>query len=131
MFRRQTGLISRVISSSQCPSLDTIVGSLITILKNWGVSSRWDPMWFNHRAYTTEKGIRTSSCEQDWETEDFCPLLFCFDTCAERKKVTEQDRNISFYPLLSKETLLSRNIHLIEIYIFCLSFAHTFHSLLG
>ena len=101
MFRRQTGLISRVISSSQCPSLDTITCHHIEKLGH--IVQRWDPMWSNYRAYTTEKGIRTSSCEQDWEKMYFCPLLLSFARMHRKKKSywTEQK-----YTLLHSNKIL-------------------------
>jgi len=82
-----------------------------------------------HRTYNNERGIQMSSCEQESTKEiSFYCLI---GTCTERKKVTEQNRNIFlsfFIPSLAhaqkEEKLLSRT----KIYILCLSVLLTFST---
>jgi len=87
-----------------------------------------DPIWQSNTLLielTIMKGEygRRAMNKTEKQKMYFCPLLSSFGMCIERRKVIKQDRNMSFYPLLSKEEmLLSRT----KIYIFSLSVLFTF-----
>jgi len=84
--------------------------------------------------YSDGRRIRTSSCEQDLKDRNILPSSF--GTCVERRKIAEQDRNISFYSLLSsfdtyeRRELLSRTeIHLLSLRCYSYSSTHCLDKL--